>query len=628
MSKNEKAPKRGGFLGGGPAANMAAPEKAKDFKGTVKKLLNYLGGYKIAILIVMIFAVSSTVFAIWGPKILGNATTELFHGILGKITGSGVGVDFNKIGIILLRLVGLYLLSAALQFVQGFIMTGVSNKVTYKLRGELDAKIHRLPFSYYDKTTNGEVLSRITNDVDVINQSFNQSITQIISSVTMLIGVIIMMFSISWQMTIITLITLPVSFGVIGIIMAKSQKHFKNQQNYLGAVNGQVEENYSCHNIIKAFNGEEKALAEFNKNNEKLYKSAWKANFLTGLMMPITMIISNFGYVAICIVGGYFAANGNISVGDIQAFIQYTRQFSQPISQLAQISNVIQQTIAASERVFEFLEEPEETPETDNAYTVCFSGKPENERQIPITGSVEFNNVHFGYLPEQTIINDFTAHIKPGQKIAIVGPTGAGKTTIVKLLMRFYDVNDGIISLDNHNIKDFKRDDLRAAIGMVLQETWLYNASIADNIRYGKLDANNDEVKKAAKIAQADHFIRSLPDGYSMELNEEASNVSQGQKQLLTIARAILADPKILILDEATSSVDTRTELLIQKAMDNLMQGRTSFIIAHRLSTIRNADLILVMDGGDIVEQGTHKELLEQGGFYANLYNSQFEKVS
>ncbi len=620
--------RRGGPMGGPMGGHMGMPgEKAKDFKGTIKKLLNYLGKYKIALAVVILFAIVSTIFAIVGPKILGTATTELFSGIMGKLAGTSEGVDFSVIANILLWLIGLYIISATFQLVQGFIMTGISNKLTYRLRRDLDEKIHKLPFSFYDKTTNGEVLSRITNDVDVINQSFNQSITQIISSITMIIGILYMMFTISWQMTLIALATLPISAVVVALIVKKSQKHFMNQQKYLGEVNAIVEETYGCHQIVKAFNGEEKTLGRFKESNDVLYTSAWKANFLSGLMMPIMGFIGNLGYVVVCVVGGYFAVQGNIKVGDIQAFIQYMRQFTQPIAQLSQISNVIQQTVAAAERVFGFLDETEEIPESENALKVRREGE-KNPNAVAVTGSVTFDNVRFGYLEDKIIIKKFNADIKPGSKIAIVGPTGAGKTTIVKLLMRFYDVNSGAIRLDGHDIRDFERSELRSAFGMVLQDTWLYNGSIADNIRYGKLDATDEQVHEAAKAAQADHFISTLPDGYGMVLSEEADNVSQGQKQLLTIARAILADPKILILDEATSSVDTRTEILIQRAMDNLMKGRTSFIIAHRLSTIKGADLILVMNDGDIIEQGTHESLLSQNGFYANLYNSQFTRVA
>ncbi|HBE07321.1 MAG TPA: multidrug ABC transporter ATP-binding protein [Firmicutes bacterium] len=620
----------GGRGPGGPGGmhGMGAPvEKAKDFKGTVKKLLVYLGGYKIAVLFVMIFAVCSTVFAIVGPKILGNATTELFNGIMGKIAGTSEGVDFTAIGSILLRLIGLYLISALFQFIQGFIMTGVSNKITYRLRKDIDEKIHKMPFSFYDRVTVGEVLSLITNDVDVINHSFNQSITQIITSVTMLIGILVMMFSISWQMTLIAIMTLPVSLVVVGLIIKKSQKHFVNQQKYLGNVNSIVEENFSCHTIVKAFNGEERSLKQFRKSNNTLYASAWKANFLSGLMMPIMNIIGNIGYVVVCVLGGYLATQGRLTVGNIQAFIQYMRQFTQPILQISQISNVLQQTIAASERVFGFLDEAEEIPEAPNALTICSNGDTPLPTDVAIAGQISFEDVSFGYTADKIVIKKLNSDIKPGQTVAIVGPTGAGKTTIVKLLMRFYDVTSGAIRLDGHDIREFKRDELRSVFGMVLQDTWLYNGTIADNIRYGKLDATDNEVREAAKVAQCDHFINTLPDGYHMVLNEEASNVSHGQKQLLTIARAVLADPKILILDEATSSVDTRTEILIQKAMANLMRGRTSFIIAHRLSTIRNADLILVMNHGDIIEQGTHEELLAQRGFYASLYDSQFAEV-
>jgi ATP-binding cassette subfamily B multidrug efflux pump len=621
-------PKRGGMFGRGMHGMHSPAERPKDFRGTVKKLFNYLGNYKIAMAFVIAFALGSTIFSIIGPKMLGNATTELFNGIMGKITGTvAEGVNFEAIAVILLWLVGLYLLSALLQFMQGFIMTGISNKITYRLRRDIDEKIHKLPFSYYDKVTNGEVLSRITNDVDVINHSLNQSITQIITSAATLIGILVMMFSISWQMTLIAIATLPVSFIVVGMIIKKSQKYFVNQQKYLGEVNGLVEENYSCHNIVKAFNGEEKSLKQFKDSNNALYNSVWKANFLSSLMMPIMSIIGNIGYVVVCVIGGYFAVQGKVTVGNIQAFIQYMRQFTQPILQLSQISNVLQQMVAAAERIFGFLDETEEIPEVENALSVCQNGEKASKTNVLITGNVSFEDVSFGYVTEKTVINNFHANVKPGQKIAIVGPTGAGKTTIVKLLMRFYDVNSGKISLDGYDIRHFKRDELRSVFGMVLQDTWLYNGTIADNIRYGKLSATDEEVKAAAKVAQADHFITTLPDGYNMVLNEEASNVSQGQKQLLTIARAVLANPKILILDEATSSVDTRTEILIQKAMDNLMKGRTSFIIAHRLSTIRNADLILVMDNGDIIEQGKHEELLAQNGFYANLYNSQFAEA-
>ena len=627
--RTHRGPGRGmmGRPGGhGPGgAGMMLGEKAKDFKGTFKKLLQYLGSYKWAILVVLFFAAASTVLSIFGPKILGQATTELFEGLVGTITGTGEGIDFGKIGQILIFLVGLYLISAACSYIQGFIMTGVSMKVTYRLRRDIENKIHSLPFSYYDTTTNGEVLSRITNDVDAISQSLNQSITQIITSVTMLIGILAMMFSISWEMTLVAILIVPISMIFVSIIVKKSQKYFMQQQEYLGHVNGHVEEMYGSHVVVKAFNGEESSEKTFSEYNDKLYHSAWKSQFLSGLMMPVMNFIGNVGYVVICIMGGWFAVNGRISVGDIQAFVQYVRQFTQPITQVANISNVLQQTMAAAERVFEFLAQEEEIPEAEHAITVNRSEEPDTETNVHIQGSVQFAHVSFGYNPDKIIIHDFCANIKPGQKVAIVGPTGAGKTTMVKLLMRFYDVNDGAILVDGYDIRSFKRDDLRSLFGMVLQDTWLYHGTIADNIRYGKLTATDEEVRQAAIAAQVDHFVRTLPDGYNMVLNEEASNVSQGQKQLLTIARAILADPEVLILDEATSSVDTRTEVLIQKAMDNLMKGRTSFIIAHRLSTIRDADMILVMKDGDIVEQGNHQELLAKGGFYASLYNSQFE---
>ncbi len=615
-------PKRGP---GGPGIGMAA-EKAKDFKGTLKKLLKYLGAYKIAILIAIIVTIASTVFAIVGPKILGNATDVLFDGIMAQIAGTG-SIDFVAIGEILLFLLALYVASLILSGTQGLIMSFVSTKIGYRMRDDLIKKIHRLPFSYYDNTTNGEVLSRITNDVDSITQNFNMGIRQLISSTATVIGILYMMFSISWQMTIVALITLPLSGLIVVNIVKRSQKFFKNQQKYLGKVNGLVEENYSCHNIVKAFNGQEKSLEEFEESNKILYESAWKANFMSGLMMPVMSFIGNLGYVGVCILGGYLASMGAVSVGEIQSFLQYVRQFNQPIAQLSQISNVFQIIIAASERIFEFLESEEEVPEIANAHTIRRHDDKSNDTDVVIDGSVEFKNVNFGYVEGNTIINDFTSSIKPGEKIAIVGPTGAGKTTIVKLLMRFYDINGGEILIDGYNIKDFERDELRSAFGMVLQDTWLYNGSIEDNIKYGNRSATKEQVIEAAKAAQVDHFVRTLPDGYDMILNEEAGNVSQGQKQLLTIARAILADPKILILDEATSSVDTRTETLIQKAMDNLMEGRTSFVIAHRLSTIKNADRILVLDKGDVIEQGNHEELMKKAGFYANLYNSQFSKV-
>ena len=597
QSKRQSARRRRGPGGGGH--NMAMPgEKAKDFKGTLKKLLRYLGRHKPAVVIVIIFAMISTIFGIIGPKVLGMATTELFEGIMAQIAGTGTGPDFTAIGRILLLLIGLYLVSALFQFVQGFLMTGVANKICYSLRRDIDEKIMRLPFSYYDKTATGDVMSRITNDVDAVQQSFDRSITQIITSITTLVGVLIMMFSISWLMTLIALVTLPLSAGIIAVIVKRSQKHFTAQQEYLGEVNGMVEENFGAHTILRAFNGEKRALAQFNESNETLYNAAWRANFLSGMMMPIMNIIGNLGYVVVCVIGGYLAINGRIAVGDIQAFMQYMRNFQQPIMQVSQISNVLQQTMAAAERIFTFLEEEELPADVSDEESVDPAG---------VVGEVGFAGVRFGYDATKPVIRDFTAQVEPGQKIAIVGHTGAGKTTIVKLLMRFYDVDEGSIMVDGHDIRQFKRDDLRSLFGMVLQDTWLYNGSIADNIRYGKLEATDEEVRAAARIAQADHFISTLPGGYDMVLNEEASNVSQGQKQLLTIARAVLHDPRILILDEATSSVDTRTEIQIQKAMDNLMANRTSFIIAHRLSTIRNADLILVMENGDIVEQGSHE---------------------
>jgi len=623
--KNPKA-KSSSRVFGGPAQMMPG-QKAKNFKGTLKKLIQYLGIHKWTIVIVLVLAIISTIFMIVGPKILGQATDEIFSGMMRKISGTG-GIDFSRIGEIVFWLVTLYMISAVFAYLQGYVMAGVTMKVTYKMRYDINAKIHRLPPSYFDKTTHGEVLSRITNDIDTITQTLSQGLSQMITSVTAIIGISIMMLTISWQLTLATLVILPLSMvGVIGILK-KSQPHFVNQQKFLGKVNGHVEEMLGSHVIVKAFGGEEKSLAKFGEYNNSLYQSAWKANFLSGLMMPITMFIGNIGYVAICILGGYFAASGTMTIGGIQAFIQYVRSFTQPIAQMANISNVLQQTIAAAERVFEFLGEEEEIPEAANALSINRTDQPDSATSVRIKGNVCFRHVAFGYEPDKTIIKDFNADIKPGQKVAIVGPTGAGKTTIVNLLMRFYDVNSGEILIDGHNINNFERDELRSLFGMVLQNTWLFNGSIADNIRYGRLTATDEEVEQAAIAAQADHFVRTLPDGYQMTLNEEADNISEGQKQLLTIARAILADPEILILDEATSNVDTRTEVLIQKAMDNLMQGRTSFVIAHRLSTIRNADLILCMKDGDIIEQGTHEELLAQNGFYTNLYNSQFETAS
>lgn len=604
-----------------------AGQKAKDFKGSMAKLLSYLGVYKTTIMLVFLLAIVSTVFTILGPKILGKATDEIFHGVMKQISGNGT-INFSKIGVIGLWLIGLYVISSFFTYLQGYVMSGVTMKVTYKLRNDINEKIHKLPISYFDKTSHGEVLSRITNDVDTINQTLNQSLTQIITSITSIIGISIMMITISWQLTLAALCVLPLSMVFVMMIIKKSQKHFINQQKYLGKVNGHVEEMLGNHVLVKAFNGEEDSSRAFGEYNDVLFKSAWRANFLSGLMIPITAFIGNLGYVAICLIGGYLAANGSMTIGGIQAFIQYVRAFTQPISQIANISNVLQQTAAASERVFEFLSEKEEVAEVSNALSINRSlVENDTDTSKRINGHVEFNHVKFGYTSEKTIIHDFNASIEPGQKIAIVGPTGAGKSTIVNLLMRFYDVNGGEITIDGYDIKLFKRDELRSLFGMVLQDTWLFNGTIADNIRFGKLDATDEEVRNASIAAQADHFIRALPDGYDLILNEEANNISQGQKQLLTIARAILADPEILILDEATSSVDTRTEALIQKAMDNLMKGRTSFVIAHRLSTIKNADLILCMKDGDIIEQGTHEDLIEKNGFYANLYNSQFEIV-
>ena len=602
-----------GGPGRGPGKTV---EKAKDFKGTTKKLLNnYLSKYRLALVIVIIFAIGSTIFSIVGPKILGNATTEIFNGLVSKLSG-GSGIDFGKIAGILLTLLALYGLSALFSLIQGFTMTGVAQKLTYKMRNDLAKKINKLPMHYFDKKTKGEVLSIITNDIDTLSQNLNQSITQIITSICTLIGVLIMMFSISWEMTLVSLLILPVTVFIVKNVVGKSQKYFKKQQDYLGHVNGQVEEIYGGHTIVKAFNGENEAIKEFSKANKELYQSAWKSQFLSGLIFPIMNFIGNIGYVAVAILGGYLAIQGKITVGNIQSFIQYNKQFTQPINQIAQVSSMLQAMVAAAERVFEFLEEPEEVEDVEN---------PKSTEGLK--GNITFDHVKFGYDEDRIIINDFSAKVEDGQKIAIVGPTGAGKTTMVKLLMRFYDVNSGAILLDGINIKDFKREDLRKMFGMVLQDTWLFGGTIKDNIRYSKPDATDAEVIEAAKAAHVHHFIKTLPSSYDMVLNEESSNVSAGQKQLLTIARVILADPKILILDEATSSIDTRTEIQIQAAMDNLLTGRPSFIIAHRLSTIKNADLILVMNHGDIVEQGTHEELLAKGGFYADLYNSQFEEV-
>ena len=608
-------PRRRGPMGGGHG-RMGTGEKAKDFKGTMGKLIKYMSAFKIQMLFVVIFAIGGTVFNIIGPKILGKATTEIFNGLVSKVSGGSV-MDFEKIATILLTALALYVTSALCSLVQGFLMTGVSQKTTYRLRKEISQKINRMPMNYFDTRTHGEVLSRVTNDVDTLGQSLNQSATQIITSTTTIIGVLVMMLSISPLMTLVALLILPVSLGMISFVMKHSQKYFKGQQEYLGNVNGQVEEVYSGHNIVKAFNKEKDVIEEFEKTNDKLYDSAWKSQFFSGMMMPIMQFVGNLGYVGVVILGGVLAAKKTIEVGDIQSFIQYVRNFTQPIQQLAQVANMLQSTAAASERVFEFLEEEEEDQTVPNPVSV-----------EGLEGNVTFEHVHFGYNEDKIIINDFSVDVKEGQKIAIVGPTGAGKTTMIKLLMRFYDVNSGAILIDGHNVKDFNRSELRQMFGMVLQDTWLFHGSIKDNIKYGKLDATDEEVIEAAKAARVHRFVQTLPGGYDMELNEEASNVSQGQKQLLTIARAILADPKILILDEATSSVDTRTEIQIQKAMDTLMKGRTSFVIAHRLSTIRDADVILVMKDGDIVEQGNHEELLAKNGFYADLYNSQFENTT
>ena len=590
-------------------------EKPKDFKKTTKKLIDsYLSKYKIGLIIVIIFAIGSTIFTIVGPKILGNATTEIFNGLVSKLSG-GSGIDFGKIGQIAIMLLGLYLLSAIFSFVQGFTMTGIAQKLTYRIRNDIAAKINKLPMNYFDKRTNGEVLSIITNDIDTLSMNLNQSITQIITAICTIIGILIMMFSISWQMTLISLVILPVAGFVVRIIVGKSQKYFSRQQEYLGHVNGQVEEIYGGLTVVKAFNAEDKVTDTFDKANDELYHSAWKSQFLSGLMHPVMNFISNVGYVGVAVAGGYLAINGTITVGNIQSFIQYNKQFTQPINQIAQISSMLQSMVAAAERVFEFLEEPEEVNTAKG-----------NIDTSKLKGNVEFKHVKFGYNPDKTIIKDFSAKVKEGQKIAIVGPTGAGKTTMVKLLMRFYDVTDGEILVDGHNIKDFDRGELRKMFGMVLQDTWLFGGTVKDNIKYSKEAATDDEVIEAAKAAHVHHYIKTLPNGYNSMINEESSNISAGQKQLLTIARVILADPKILILDEATSSIDTRTEIQIQSAMDNLMKGRTSFVIAHRLSTIKNSDLILVMNQGDIVEQGTHEELLAKGGFYADLYNSQFDE--
>ena len=610
-------PGGGGPGRGGPMGGMMGAQgvKVQDFKGTMKKLVAYLGSYRKAIIIVFIFAIASTAANIVGPKILGQATTTLFEGVIAQLAGTG-SIDFDVIRRIALITLGLYLLSALFAYIQGWIMADVSTNIAYRFRRDISEKMNRMPLRYFDGTTHGEVLSRITNDVDTVNQTLSQSMTQIITSAVTVIGVLVMMFSISWLMTLVALIIIPLSMVTVMLIVRQSQKYFKQQQDYLGHVNGHVEEMYSGHIVMKAFNGEEESIKKFDESNNVLHDVAWKSQFLSGLMMPIMLFIGNLGYVAVAILGGYLAIKQTITVGDIQAFIQYVRSFTQPISSLANISNVLQQTAAAAERVFEFLDEEEEVPETES------SVKVEN-----VQGHVEFKDVHFGYNPEKIIINDFSAEVEAGHKIAIVGPTGAGKTTMVKLLMRFYDVNSGAIFVDWHDIREFTRHDLRKMFGMVLQDAWLYNGSIMENIRYGRPNATDEEVIAAAQMAHVDHFVHTLPDGYNMVLNEETTNISQGQMQLLTIARAFLANPRILILDEATSSVDTRTEILIQRAMDNLMKNRTSFVIAHRLSTIRDADLILVMNHGDIVEQGNHEELLARSGFYAELHNSQFDAV-
>ncbi|WP_331682530.1 ABC transporter ATP-binding protein [Peptacetobacter hiranonis] len=616
MKRMPGGPMKGGPMGRGPMGHghgAAMGEKANDFSGTMKQLMKYMSKYKIAIIAVLLFAIGSTVFSIVGPKILGKATTKIFEGLMAKVSGTG-GIDFGAIEKILLILVCLYLVSALFSFIQGYIMSGISQKISYEMRNQILEKINRMPMKYFDTKTHGEILSRITNDIDTLGMSLNQSLTQLITSVTTMVGILIMMLSISWIMTLAALVIIPLSMFAVRKVVGRSQKYFKKQQRFLGHVNGLVEENYGGHQIVRVFNKEEEVTEEFNKLNDELYDSAWRSQFLSGMMQPLMAFIGNLGYVMVSILGGWLAIRKTIEVGDIQSFIQYVRNFTQPINQLAQVANQLQSTAAAAERVFEFLDEEEEDQTVINPADV-------ND----IKGNIEFEHVNFGYKENKTIIHDFSVNVKKGQKIAIVGPTGAGKTTIVKLLMRFYDVNSGAIKIDGHDIRNFNRSELREAFGMVLQDTWLFNGTIKENIRYGKLDATDEEVVEAAKSANVHHFIKTLNDGYNMVLDEEASNVSQGQKQLLTIARAILADPKILILDEATSSVDTRTELLIQKAMDNLMEGRTSFIIAHRLSTIKDADMILVMNEGDIVEQGSHEELLEKGGFYAKLYNSQFE---
>lgn len=611
MKKMPGGPMKGGPMGHGKAA---VGEKANDFKGTMLQLIKYMSKYKVSLIAVILFAIGSTIFSITGPKILGKATTKIFEGLINKVSGTG-GIDFQAIERILLILVGLYLISAMFSFIQGYLMSGISQKISYEMRNQISEKINRMPMKYFDTKTHGEILSRITNDVDTLGMSLNQSITQLITSVTTMIGILIMMFSINILMTVVILIIIPLSVFAVKKVVGRSQKYFKSQQIYLGNINGIVEENYGGHQIVKVFNKEKEAIEEFNKVNDKLYDSAWRAQFLSGIMQPLMAFIGNLGYVMVSILGGWLVIKNAIEVGDIQSFIQYVRNFTQPITQLAQVANQLQSTAAASERVFEFLAEDEEDQTVSNPVDIN-----------SVEGNIEFEHVNFGYKENKTIVNDFSIKVKKGQKIAIVGPTGAGKTTIIKLLMRFYDVNSGSIKIDGHDIRDFNRSELREAFGMVLQDTWLFNESIKENIRFGKLDATDEEIISAAKAANVHHYIKTLNDGYDMVLDEESSNISQGQKQLLTIARAILADPKVLILDEATSSVDTRTELLIQKAMDRLMEGRTSFVIAHRLSTIKDADIILVMNEGDIVEYGNHEELLAKGGFYSKLYNSQFDE--
>lgn len=610
MAENH-APRR---MAHGPGGRVGTGEKAKDFKGTMKKLLNFIGKYKVGILFVLIFAVGGTIFNILGPRVLGNATDEIFNGIMSKISG-GAGINFSNVTSILLTLLCMYVVSAALSFAQGLVMTSITQRICYNLRQEISEKINRMPMKYFESRTYGEVLSRVTNDVDTLGQSLNQSLTQLITSITMLVGVFIMMLTISGTLTLMALLMIPLSLIIVTQVIKRSQKYFRAQQKYLGHVNGQVEEVFAGQNVVRVFNGEEQVIAEFDEMNGQLYRSAWKSQFLSGAMMPLMQFVGNLGYVAVAILGSYMTIRGSMTVGGIQSFIQYVRNFTQPIQQIGQVTNLLQSTAAAAERVFEFLNEEEEEQTVEHPVAI------DN-----VKGNVTFEHVRFGYSPEKIIIHDFNAVVHEGQKVAIVGPTGAGKTTMVKLLMRFYDVNGGSIKADGHDLRDFNRNELRELFGMVLQDTWLFHGTIMENIRYGRLDATDEEVIQAAKAAHVDHFIRTLPGGYQMELNEEATNVSQGQKQLLTIARAILADPKILILDEATSSVDTRTEERIQKAMDNLMRGRTSFIIAHRLSTIRDADMILVMRDGDIVEQGNHDELMAKNGFYAQLYNAQFSK--